>query len=173
VPDHAPTQLSVSKSELVVTLTWTDNTSNESSFQIERAIGDGFFEILDYAPANTTSYDDRNVTNGTSYSYRVTAVNASGQSEYSNIAQSGVVTGIEEFETNTAVYPNPVKDFVHVRYNEAVTRFSVFQLDGRLVEAAFPQSNEFKINMSNYASGLYVLQVEFAHGRKAVKLFKQ
>lgn len=66
-----------------VRLTWTDNSSDETSFSIERDDGGGFFE-LDTVGPNVTLYDDDFVTNGETYTYRVRAHNAAGYSGYSN-----------------------------------------------------------------------------------------
>jgi uncharacterized delta-60 repeat protein len=174
-PTSAPTNLAAATTgTLDVTLTWVDNDTNESGFDIERAAGNGTdFTLIGYAEADATTFTDDQVEERKSYSYRVKAVNAGGETGYSNVAQSGIVTGVIESESNFSVYPNPVKDLLHVNYSEMIARFSVFQLDGRLIDSASPRSNEFHINMSNYAAGLYVLQIEHAHGKKAIKLFKQ
>lgn len=73
-----------------VLLTWTDNANNESGFLVERSVGTGAFTLITTAPAksNTGSvtYTDMNVVPGTTYNYRVAAINATGKSAYSNTA---------------------------------------------------------------------------------------
>jgi len=69
-----------------VLLGWTDNSTNESGFVIERATGAGAFAALITVPAGTTSYVDTTVSAGMTYTYRVAAVNAAGLSAYSNPA---------------------------------------------------------------------------------------
>jgi Fibronectin type III domain len=69
-----------------VVLNWTDNSSNESNFLIERCRGQGcssFTQIASVA-ANTTLFTDSGLRNATSYSYRVRASNTIGNSAYSN-----------------------------------------------------------------------------------------
>ena len=67
-----------------VTLTWTDNSNNETGFEIERSPTAGSsFTLLHTTLANATGYTDTGLTAGTSYYYRVRAVNASGTSAYS------------------------------------------------------------------------------------------
>ncbi|MCB0119542.1 MAG: hypothetical protein KDD72_10975, partial [Anaerolineales bacterium] len=70
-----------------VDLAWTDNSSNEVSFEIERSnnIG-GPFSLVGTAGLNAATYTDGNVTPLTQYCYRVRAVNAGGQSGYSNVS---------------------------------------------------------------------------------------
>ncbi len=66
-----------------VQLSWFDNSSNETSFQVERAAGSGGFSELVVLPSNTSSYLDRAVSFGTLYTYQVRACNSSGCSAYS------------------------------------------------------------------------------------------
>jgi hypothetical protein len=71
------------------TLTWTDNSTNETGFTIERAPGlnatTGWL-VLNNVGANVTSYVDAGLPNDTSYSYRLCAYNVAGKSGYSNTA---------------------------------------------------------------------------------------
>jgi len=71
-----------------ILLTWTDNATNETGFVIERAVDGGAFTVLaQVGPRNNTgsvSYTDTAVVAGSSYAYRVAAVNGAGLSPYSN-----------------------------------------------------------------------------------------
>src|SRR5262245_5270292 len=71
-----------------LTLSWSDNSTNEDGFRIERRTGTtGTYAEIATIGANTASYTDANLANGTTYCYRVRAYNAAGMSGYSN-AQS-------------------------------------------------------------------------------------
>src|SRR5690606_10713933 len=62
-----------------VDLAWTDNSTNETSFDIERSTNGGTsWSVLASAPAGATSYTDGNVLGGTAYAYRIAACNAGG-----------------------------------------------------------------------------------------------
>jgi hypothetical protein len=68
-----------------LSLTWNDNSSNEEGFRIERRIGASTtYQQLASVTSNTTSYNDLNLTNSTTYCYRVLAFNSAGSSGYSN-----------------------------------------------------------------------------------------
>ena len=68
-------------------LTWADNSQNEDGFDIERKAGaNGVFLALTTLGANERSYTDANLSNGTTYCYRVRAFNSVGGSPYSNEA---------------------------------------------------------------------------------------
>ena len=84
----APTNLvatAISRSQ--INLSWTDNATNESGFQIERCKGatcTNFTQIATVGP-NVTTFQNTGLTANTSYRYRVRAYNAYGTSAYSNI----------------------------------------------------------------------------------------
>jgi hypothetical protein len=70
-----------------LTLQWTDNSSNESGFKIERKTGPaGTYAQVATTGVNATSYTDTSVATGTAYCYRVLAYNTAGDSGYSNEA---------------------------------------------------------------------------------------
>ncbi len=68
-----------------VSLSWTDNSNNESGFKIERKISSGVYSPLATIAANVTAYSDSTVTINTTYTYRVYSFNSAGaSSSYSN-----------------------------------------------------------------------------------------
>ncbi len=70
-----------------LTLTWSDASSNETGFHIQRKTGTGgTYGTLTSVESGTTGYVDGTVTAGTNYCYRVSAYNSAGDSAYSNEA---------------------------------------------------------------------------------------
>ena len=67
-----------------ISLTWTDNSNNESGFTLQRSPNgsSGWANIANLA-ANVKSYLNTGLQAGTAYYYRVSAFNDSGQSAYS------------------------------------------------------------------------------------------
>lgn len=89
LPPAAPTNLAATTTApSEITLTWQDNSDNEASFELERCTGVGCTTFTQVAtlPPNTTGYQDQGLSAGASYSYRVCAHNAGGDSYYSNTA---------------------------------------------------------------------------------------
>ncbi|MBO0699362.1 MAG: fibronectin type III domain-containing protein, partial [Zavarzinella sp.] len=83
-----PDGLTATASGTTVNLTWADHSTNETGFVLERATDSGFtagFTSFNLGPG-ATSYTDTDLTPGTTYFYRVKAVNAAGSSGYSNTA---------------------------------------------------------------------------------------
>lgn len=76
------------------TLSWTDNSSNETGFQIERSPDSNTsFALIHTTAAGVNSYDDTGLDRGRRYYYRVRAVNGSGNSSYTNQANDLTVWG--------------------------------------------------------------------------------
>lgn len=68
-----------------INLSWSDNSSNETGFTIERKTATGAYSPITTTSANTTTYNDLSLQPGTSYTYRVNAYNSAGNSAtYSN-----------------------------------------------------------------------------------------
>jgi len=92
----APSNLSATRSGSLsqqrIDLTWTDNSSSEAGFVIERSTTSGFTaNLASYTrPANTTSYSDNSkLQNKTTYYYRAFAVDSTGtRSTPSNVASA-------------------------------------------------------------------------------------
>ena len=90
---NAPSSLNASLSGRDVQLTWTDNSSDEDGFYLERSLSEtSGFSVIQTLAANATSFTDNTVVEGTRYYYRVKAFNSSTTSSYSNTATILVVT---------------------------------------------------------------------------------
>ena len=62
-----------------VTLTWNDNSGNETGFEIQRDSGSGFVTI-GTAAVDATSFSDSGLSDNAIYSYRLSATGGSGNS---------------------------------------------------------------------------------------------
>lgn len=90
-PPAAPTGLTATAaSSSQINLAWTDASTNEAGFKIERCTGAGCSDFAQIATvgANVTSYSNTGLTASTSYSYRVRAYNGAGDSAYSHVASA-------------------------------------------------------------------------------------
>jgi hypothetical protein len=72
-----------------VTLTWSDNSTNETWFYIERQVASGSWGLRAQVNADITTYTDTGLA-ANSYSYRVRARNSNGTSLPSNVATLSV-----------------------------------------------------------------------------------
>jgi parallel beta-helix repeat protein len=90
VPPAAPTNLSATADIVSVTLNWTDNASNETSYSIERSISNGSFIQVATVGAGVTTWTDADVLPGEGYTYRVAGIGTAGASAYSNAASAAL-----------------------------------------------------------------------------------
>ncbi|HEX2229581.1 MAG TPA: hypothetical protein VHM64_20800, partial [Candidatus Binatia bacterium] len=94
-----------------LTLSWTDNSTDETGFRIERKTGtSGTYAEIALVGANVVSYVDSSLANATNYCYRLRAYNSAGNSSYSN----------EQCAT-TASAPTPTSFLLTVNKNGAGT----------------------------------------------------
>lgn len=95
-----------------VTLTWVDNSLNESGFALERKTGvGGSYVLLANIAANSTIYFDDTVVLNEQYYYRVSAYNTQGSSATSNEVStviSGTPPAAPVSLTATAVSPTQI-----------------------------------------------------------------
>lgn len=107
LPPAAPSELAAQSLQGgKVQLEWTDNSSNESGFKIERKVGQGAWQQSGAVSSNVTTYQDT-VAVQSAFQYRVQAYNGAADSTYSNTANADGV----EF---SAALTYSVPDLKHV-----------------------------------------------------------
>ncbi|MCP4137737.1 MAG: hypothetical protein GY754_42630 [bacterium] len=153
-PDVAPadpaglTALAVSASE--ITISWTDNSGNESGFRVERSPdGSAFTEITTVA-ANATSYADSGLTPDTAWFYRVRAYNDIGNSAYSNTANAAtpdVVPADPAGLTASAVSASEIT----ISWNDNSGNESGFRIERSPDGSAFTEITTVAANVTSYA----------------------
>lgn len=79
-------------SGITISLSWKDNSDNEDGFILERSLT----QVKNYKTVadldeNCTSYDDKGLTPGTTYYYRIKAYNTETGSDYSALASAQTV----------------------------------------------------------------------------------
>lgn len=81
----APDNLNAVVNNQKVLLSWTDKSSNEESFVLQRRQNAGSYENLTTLDANITAFTDGSIVDGNHYTYRVYARNEAGSSTMSNV----------------------------------------------------------------------------------------
>jgi tripartite motif-containing protein 71 len=90
-PPAVPTNLTATAvSSSQINLSWADNSDNEDLFKIERCKGSTCtnFKQIATVGAGVTTYNNTGLSRNTTFRYRVRAYNATGNSNYSNIASA-------------------------------------------------------------------------------------
>ncbi len=131
---EAPSALEASVSTPgTAVLSWTDNSSNETSFEIE--ITSSYFsedwQSLATVSANTTSYSDDTFGTEAYRNYRIRAVNAAGSSAFAELSEVAnlpypptdfVITNVTESSFDLSWTPSPFGNDYLIEY--------AFQEDG-------------------------------------------
>jgi len=78
------------------------------------------------------------------------------------------MVGVEEISNalNVSVYPNPAADFITISSSQSLSEqaYTIFDASGKVVKTGVLQSNENRIDISNFSNGLYLL---FVNGHPA------
>ncbi len=106
-----------------VVLQWTDTSTDETGFTIERCAAGGAWTVAGSAAEGATGFTDASVLQNTTYIYRVRAVHARGQSHYSEPAScnTGFSAASQDLIANlrlTEIMYNPPNDMQSEEYLE-------------------------------------------------------
>ena len=116
-----------------INLSWTDNSTNETGFKIERKTGTGTYAVVVTTAADVNTFVNTGLTPGTTYTYRVYSNNAVG---------------------NSLTYSNEI--------SLTTTSYTVTDLDGNSYQSAtncgltYTKTN---LNVSKYSDGTTIPQV--------------
>ncbi|MEO1448147.1 MAG: glycoside hydrolase family 9 protein [Bacteroidota bacterium] len=84
-PPDAPTSLAATtQGSTAIGLSWTDVANDEDGYKVERKTGNGAFGEIASLSADASGYTDTGLSASTTYTYRVYAFNAAGNSGFSN-----------------------------------------------------------------------------------------
>lgn len=93
-PPTAPDGLlAVAVSSSEIGLSWNDNSSDETTFDIENSSNGVDFSTLDYTSAGNSAYSDTGLQPGSTWYYRVRATNTYGPSGYTDVANATTQSG--------------------------------------------------------------------------------
>ncbi len=88
-PPEAPADLSATAEQQSIQLAWTDRSTNEHGFEIYRSTNnDGPFTLVATIAENEAQYTDAGLQPGTTYYYKLRAIGATGESEFTGLDSS-------------------------------------------------------------------------------------
>jgi hypothetical protein len=169
-PPAAPSNLTaISAGCNSIKLNWLDNSSNEANFELLRSTSqNGSYSIVATLPVNTTTFTNTGLIKGRKYYYKVRAINASGNSAWSNIANAvprcPLTTLIGNMTEEVKLYPNPASGgFVNLVFpTETVfpVTLQIFsQTMQKVVEKELFDLNN-TIDTKDLSNGMYILSVK-------------
>jgi len=152
----------------VVSLLW-DTPEEGSTGELQRFDvyrNDTVIAAVDYDPSMIHyNYWDNGIPVDTQAEYYIMAVYSDGCEAPSEILiGEGQPTGINEVNAEKAfVYPNPAESQLNIVAND-LQRVAVYNAMGQLLETKTADGNQFVLQVGDYATGLYTIQVVTAKG---------
>jgi hypothetical protein len=134
-PPSGLTATAVSNSR--VDLSWTDNSNNETGFEVKRATDSGFTtDVVWRGGISGTSYSDTGLSASTTYYYKVRAEGTAGKSAYSTAVN--VTTSGSTLPPGVPISPHfaginawmPYQIGSHIYYGKLETKWAEVQASG-------------------------------------------
>ena len=147
-----------------IVLTWDAPTrANITGYTIYR-------DDLDEPVGTTeeTTFTDEGIHIGTYY-YTVEANYVEGNVLSNPVKVIIEEDGINENAVNVNIYPNPAKETIHIVGNK-LTEVRIYNLYGQEVHNTIAQSDNVEINISNLASGVYVVKTKSKNGSNVQRI---
>ncbi len=169
--------LAVAKVAGKVDLSWDDKLNNENGFIIERKVEGGTYSKIAQLAANITTYEDKNVSDSTSYLYRIKVFNSIAESNFSGDVKVTTLTGIasrneipEKFELFQN-YPNPFNPSTSIKFSipdERKVRLTIYNSIGKeiaILTDEFMSAGvyEYKFDGNSLSSGIYFYKLEIGN----------
>lgn len=77
---------------------------------------------------------------------------------------------VQDFELS--LYPNPAKNIVNITSGESIDMVRIYDLTGRMVKQANPNSNKFRIDVKSLNKGVYLVKLNYKDKTGSIKLIK-
>ena len=165
VPEECAVPTNVIASNILITeadINWTPG-GNETSWKLQYKTETGSWSN-DIA-VSTRPYHLTNLTAETGYVVRVKAVCTDGESDWSNTYSftTNPEVGIDNVElaNSVSLMPNPADNYIEmtVNGNVNVKEAAIYNAFGQMIQTVQLTDNHARINLDNYASGMYFVRV--------------
>ena len=161
-------------------LKWkTSQELNTSYFELERSNNANSYSVIKSVQAAGNSNISKNYLsvdehpfNGNNF-YRLKMIDKDGRFTYSNVVLLKVIAG----DISLSVFPNPTAEKLNIALNSngniAEIRLAVFDNSGKLVaQQTITNSNGAALDVSNYASGMYLLKIYYNEKVETIRFVK-
>jgi len=72
-----------------------------------------------------------------------------------------------------SLYPNPVNDILNIASQEKITKLSVYNILGKLVKTAQPNTTDVNIDLNSLSTGIYMVRIEAEGKVSTQKIIKK
>ncbi len=170
---NRPSHLSGSAGSGQLQLSWKDNSSDETGFEISRSASqNGTYALVKSPAVNATSATLTMNAGDPNYFYRIRSLNSAGRSYASNtISAVDFVTGLidERPGNGLDVYPNPTTGSLFIRRRGAdPSSIRICNATGIEVQSRLLMEELTRLDLSGLPTGFYYIQA-FNGGSQYVK----
>ncbi len=148
-------------------------TRNLSSKGEKLVLADGFGNVIDSVHySNLPPWPN---ADGNGY-YLELADPLSDNSIATNwIASTNTIVSVRETENSTTLklYPSPVKDFLNIDFSGNIKIAELFDFQGRLLRMIDINSGTFRLDLSSYPQGIYLIHFITREGNFVRKIIKE
>jgi alpha-tubulin suppressor-like RCC1 family protein/fibronectin type 3 domain-containing protein len=167
----APSGLSVSIiSESQLSLTWEDNSMNETGFEIERKMGaSGTYGWIATVSPGVKSYRDVGLIPGTQYFYRVRARSGSGSSGFTlEDSATTPVTGTTPATPSSLTATGVSSNFVSLAWADTSNNETNFSVERRTLTGAYSTVVTLGANVTTFKNSGLPGNMEYYYRVKSV-----
>ncbi|MBL0737592.1 DUF5074 domain-containing protein [Flavobacterium sp. GN10] len=101
----------------------------------------------------------------------VISFNSNGKIVEKSILVDTAVLGRDEFtKVQLSIYPNPVSDYLNISTEDEITDVVIYDINGRTINARI---NNNQIDVSNFAKGFYIINIETDKAKYTQKFIKR
>ena len=79
------------------------------------------------------------------------------------------LTGVENHELNTTIFPNPANNVLNINANSNINRVEVYNMMGQMVGMYDVNDMNTQINTMSFANGVYTVKIETENGTTTKK----
>ena len=163
VTDLAAASISASQ----IDLTWTDVATGETGWEIWRSQDFINWTLVDTIAADSTSYSNTGLTGGTSYSYKIRAIDSTDKGEWSNIVIGCTETTPEppnewlEIEVDTTIVGETASDSIKIGfYNNSFLEVD-WESDGNIEYVNYVGITTVGSHTHQYSTGgVYTIRIK-------------
>ncbi|MBI1183766.1 T9SS type A sorting domain-containing protein [bacterium] len=143
-------------------LSWTDNSNNETGFNIYRSSDSVSFSLIGNVAENVINYTDTGLMADNKYFYKVSAYNSAGESGASNVAGGKTTaTSIGYLTENQLdIYPNPCTNTVFLNGLAHNSMVKIFDLSGTLALQKASSGTSMQLDLHHLPNGTYMIYIE-------------
>nr|WP_321228936.1 T9SS type A sorting domain-containing protein [uncultured Psychroserpens sp.] len=194
---NPPANLSSSVIDSNVVLNWSSSTDGESpqkqlTYNMYVGTAPGITNVVSPMADLNTGYRKvvgignyqyknqatlKDLPNGTYY-WAVQSIDNQYEGSVFSIEQTFTIDnlGLEEFDTKISVqyYPNPVSDQLIISSNHSIEKVIISSTLGETLNTILiNELTDFKIDFTNYDSGIYFVSLYSSQGEEIIKIVKQ